>query len=501
MPRNRLATLFFILPLTFLVACSTLLDVDFGAAHLDDDAAAGDIADGATLGEGGKATCLPKTCQQQGFECGTQNDGCGEALSCGTCKNGTCTAGKCACVPKTCPQLKVSCGKVDNGCGGLLDCGGCPNPTDACDSATNSCQCKPKNCNAQGAECGSVPDGCGQTYACGDCAMNPKGNYCTAGKCGATPCTPKSCADQGKNCGQITDGCGKVLDCGGCTGTNTCGGGGVANVCGCTAKSCAQLGDNCGSPPNGCGGTLSCGSCTSPQSCGGGGTPDVCGCTPTGMCPAGSNCGTVPNGCGGNVACGPACVSPNTCGGGGVANKCGCTPLTCADYTCGIGVSNGCGGTLNCGTCGGGGGCFEGTTPILMADGTLRAISALHPGDVIMGFDQATGTAVPRTVERLAIHPAEDSPSGTVIVNGGVQATTNHPFLSRGRAVNAGSLRVGDVMHVAITRGNRVVLEEVPITSVERRPGGIVSYDIKTSPPGGYIAGTNQVIVLQKAIP
>jgi hypothetical protein len=46
------------------------------------------------------------------------------------------------------------------------------------------------------------------------------------------PCTPTTCAAQGKNCGTISNGCGGTLTCGVCTAPNTCGGGGVANVCG-----------------------------------------------------------------------------------------------------------------------------------------------------------------------------------------------------------------------------------------------------------------------------
>ena len=45
-------------------------------------------------------------------------------------------------------------------------------------------------------------------------------------------CTPTTCAVQGKNCGTISDGCGGTLVCGSCTAPQTCGGAGVANVCG-----------------------------------------------------------------------------------------------------------------------------------------------------------------------------------------------------------------------------------------------------------------------------
>src|SRR5205823_8468457 len=53
-------------------------------------------------------------------------------------------------------------------------------------------------------------------------------------------------------------------------------------------------------------------------------------CTPTTCAAQGKNCGTISNGCGGTLTCG-SCTAPQTCGGG-VANVCGggCTPTTCA---------------------------------------------------------------------------------------------------------------------------------------------------------------------------
>jgi hypothetical protein len=52
----------------------------------------------------------------------------------------------------------------------------------------------------------------------------------------------------------------------------------------CTPTTCSALGKNCGSVADGCGGTLSCGTCTSPQTCGGGGVANVCGTTTTSSC-------------------------------------------------------------------------------------------------------------------------------------------------------------------------------------------------------------------------
>ena len=49
---------------------------------------------------------------------------------------------------------------------------------------------------------------------------------------GKAACTPKRCADVGAHCGTLDDGCGATLTCGTCASPDTCGGSGVANVCG-----------------------------------------------------------------------------------------------------------------------------------------------------------------------------------------------------------------------------------------------------------------------------
>lgn len=99
---------------------------------------------------------------------------------------------------------------------------------------------------------------------------------------GGAPSPATVCAGK---CGNVADGCGNVINCTGsnggvtCSGGQTCGGSGVANVCGgCVAKTCADLGKNCGVVANGCGGlTASCGTCTGVDICGGAGVANVCG--------------------------------------------------------------------------------------------------------------------------------------------------------------------------------------------------------------------------------
>jgi len=117
-------------------------------------------------------------------------------------------------------------------------------------------------------------------------------------KGGAPPppaCTPTTCAAQGKNCGTIPNGCGGTLTCGACVAPQTCGGAGVANVCGlgtpppaasaqCTATNVS------GNPYSGtlCGGAF-IDNCTpgALYSCTGGARGTVNNCTLTQTCSTG----------------------------------------------------------------------------------------------------------------------------------------------------------------------------------------------------------------------
>lgn len=215
-------------------------------------------------------------------------------------------------------------------------------------------------------------------------------------------CVPKSCADLGVNCGMNNDGCGGQLDCGSCAGGEFCGGGGYSK-CGvglggvdggsCMPLTCLALGLTCGMNSDGCGGSIDCGSCPMGQFCGGGGfarcgtgiTPDGgAPCTPKTCADLNYNCGAAGDGCGGALQCG-TCLSPQYCGGGGF-NTCGgvqpptlpdggvglpCTPQTCAalGFTCGP-AGDGCGGTLQCGTCSGTDVCGGGGKPSVCGNST-----------------------------------------------------------------------------------------------------------------------------------
>ena len=240
-PSERaLTVLASLLTCSFAAACDGLIGltdptVDAGAqdaaAHFDaaddaDDSSAdtgvmegGVIADvGVDAGEhaGGGAdssgACMPKTCEELGYNCGFTGDGCGNAIQCGACK-----------APEFC------------GGGGPSVCGGSSQSGD-----TGTMGCVPTTCFHLGYDCGVAGDGCGNILQCGTCeggescgggGINTCGGTSTHSGDGST-CVPQTCAGLGFNCGAASDGCGGTLQCGTCTAPETCLGGGIPGQCG-----------------------------------------------------------------------------------------------------------------------------------------------------------------------------------------------------------------------------------------------------------------------------
>jgi hypothetical protein len=95
-------------------------------------------------------SCTPRSCTASGYDCGSNGDGCGQVIECGTCTapefcgaggfsecgggNGLGPDGGPLCTPKTCVDLRLNCGPAADGCGGVLQCGICQYP-DACGGA------------------------------------------------------------------------------------------------------------------------------------------------------------------------------------------------------------------------------------------------------------------------------------------------------------------------------------------------------------------------------
>jgi hypothetical protein len=207
----------------------------------------------------------------------------------------------------------------------------------------------------------------------------------------------KTCADD--ECGPIADGCGDLINCGGCDAPATCGGGGEPSRCGgeaaCTPTSCEQLGATCGEQPDGCGGVLDCWSNAAKQNgnaCTGDGEQCIdgdCQVPPTSCDKKTCSdydgdglCGPVSDGCGGTLECGFECASDEICGAAspGECGKATCTPESCesalarlGDGFCGF-VPDGCGGEIeDCSeVCTGGDTCGGGGTPDVCGQGSTE---------------------------------------------------------------------------------------------------------------------------------
>jgi hypothetical protein len=94
-------------------------------------------------------------------------------------------------------------------------------------------------------------------------------------------------------------------------------------------------------------------------------------CTPRTCAQQNLACGPAGDGCGGTLNCG-TCTAPQTCGGAGVIGQCGvpCVPRTCAQIGANCGTQgNGCGGTITCGTCTAPQTCGGGGTPNVCGGG------------------------------------------------------------------------------------------------------------------------------------
>jgi hypothetical protein len=95
--------------------------------------------------------------------------------------------------------------------------------------------CGLSTCESHHATCGPVGDGCSMLLQCGSCG---DGQVCGSADmpftCVTNPCIPRTCSDAFATCGKVDDGCGGLTEsCGDCTvAGDTCGGGGVPNLCG-----------------------------------------------------------------------------------------------------------------------------------------------------------------------------------------------------------------------------------------------------------------------------
>jgi len=90
-----------------------------------------------------------------------------------------------------------------------------------------------------------------------------------------------------------------------------------------------------------------------------------------------------------------------------------------------------------------GGNCFLEGTRITMADGSTKPIETITKGDMILAFDEDSGTMKP---DRVSLVHAPVVENGYYKVNDRIRATRSHPVLSKGKWVEIADLRLGDTL-------------------------------------------------------
>jgi hypothetical protein len=309
---------------------------------------------GRDKGKHKKQKCKPRsrttTCSGK---CGPVKNNCKKMVDCGSCD---CDPSCGAC--ETCTDALI-CEPCDPCCDEVC----CGQPNAICHADSGACcvpDSKAQTCNNQ---CRDVINNCGVSVDCGPCTCPGGCPACQVCDAEIGECIPDS-SQEGGDCGQDGQVCQSDGTCSceasSCPSCTTCENDGFCAACAdcCDGNGVCQDGDT----DTACSSSGTCDVCTGQEEC----QNQTCVCVPD--C-AGRTCG--PDGCGGQ--CG-SCTLPDTCGGGGTPGVCGCTAQTCSQLgkNCGT-VNDGCGETIDCGTCN-----ASGTTPICR-DNVCSACSATNP--------------------------------------------------------------------------------------------------------------------------
>jgi hypothetical protein len=127
--------------------------------------------------------------------------------------------------------------------------------------------------------------------------------------------------------------------------------------------------------------------------------------------------------------------------------------------------------------------CFVAGTPVLMADGSSKAIEEVKAGDKVLSKDEASGKIVAKEVVSTKVRTA---PSTLVIeVEGGtrVETTPEHPFFVEGVGwTPAGRLAIGNAI---VTRAG----PSVKIVQIETKEKPATVYNFEVADTHSYFVG------------
>lgn len=128
--------------------------------------------------------------------------------------------------------------------------------------------------------------------------------------------------------------------------------------------------------------------------------------------------------------------------------------------------------------------CLVAGTPVTMADGSTKSIELIEVGDHVLSLDPSSNQPT-RTVVTKVHKPFRVK--SYMLINGVLAITAEHPVLSAGNWVEAGSLQPGDLMETAsgapefvesvVTRIQDVVVHNIQVESGVYIAGDVVVHN------------------------
>jgi len=130
--------------------------------------------------------------------------------------------------------------------------------------------------------------------------------------------------------------------------------------------------------------------------------------------------------------------------------------------------------------------CFAAGTSITMADGSEKPIESITVGDWVLGYDTNGKTTLPARVSHTFVH---SDTAQSLLLNGNVRVTPEHPFYMNGAWIEAGNLQPGDQLHRLVTSESTPQPVIMTVEQIENIPGALTTYNIEVENVHNYFAG------------
>lgn len=133
--------------------------------------------------------------------------------------------------------------------------------------------------------------------------------------------------------------------------------------------------------------------------------------------------------------------------------------------------------------------CFLKGTNVLMADGSYKNIEDIKTGDIVKSYDIGNNYIVDSIVTNVHHHKSEEMTNYYLLINNDLRVTPNHRFYSNNNWVEAGNLRVGDLLFTSS-------LDEYKISSIQKIYDKKPSYDLTVNDEHNYFVNILDECVL-----